>query len=64
MRQALIAARIQLHDCIFTAFTCNVVEQVVMEFKHPTDGKKVPLLLPPRSLLVMNGEARYLWGHG
>lgn len=26
--------------------------------------EKVPVLLPARSLLVMSGEARYLWTHG
>ena len=34
-----------------------------MEFKHP-DGRKIPIYLPGRSLLVMAGEARYLWSHG
>ena len=31
----------------------------VMEFWR--DGEKRPLLLPPRSLLVMSGECRYAW---
>lgn len=37
--------------------------QVVMDFRHP-DGRKVPVYLPRRSLLVMKGESRYLWSHG
>lgn len=37
--------------------------QVVMDFRHP-DGQKVAVFLPRRSLLVMTGEARYLWSHG
>lgn len=37
--------------------------QVVMEFRHP-DGRKVPVFLPRRSLMVMSGEARYVWSHG
>ncbi|XP_049634521.1 alkylated DNA repair protein alkB homolog 8 [Suncus etruscus] len=37
--------------------------EIVMDFKHP-DGATVPVLLPRRSLLVMRGEARYLWAHG
>ncbi|CAH1268201.1 ALKBH8 [Branchiostoma lanceolatum] len=37
--------------------------QTVMDFKHPS-GKRVPVVLPARSLLVMSGEARYLWTHG
>ncbi|XP_065575144.1 alkylated DNA repair protein alkB homolog 8-like [Artemia franciscana] len=36
---------------------------VVMEFKHP-DGKRCDVLLKERSLLVMRGEARYVWKHG
>jgi hypothetical protein len=35
---------------------------IVMEFQHP-DGRKVRLWLPPRSLLIMTGEARYQWTH-
>ncbi|XP_035681426.1 alkylated DNA repair protein alkB homolog 8-like [Branchiostoma floridae] len=37
--------------------------QTVMDFKHPS-GKRVSIVLPARSLLVMAGEARYLWTHG
>ncbi|XP_053312443.1 alkylated DNA repair protein alkB homolog 8 [Spea bombifrons] len=37
--------------------------EIVMDFKHP-DGTSVPVMLPRRSLLVMSGEARYLWTHG
>eukprot|EP00058_Branchiostoma_floridae_P015335 XP_002600823.1 hypothetical protein BRAFLDRAFT_215107 [Branchiostoma floridae] len=37
--------------------------QTVMDFKHPS-GKRVAVVLPARSLLVMSGEARYLWTHG
>lgn len=34
-----------------------------MQFSHP-NGQKVEVLLQRRSLLVMSGEARYLWTHG
>ncbi|XP_064623177.1 alkylated DNA repair protein alkB homolog 8-like [Lineus longissimus] len=37
--------------------------QVVMDFRHP-DGTHLPVVLPPRSLLVMTGESRYVWTHG
>ncbi|XP_072040234.1 tRNA (carboxymethyluridine(34)-5-O)-methyltransferase ALKBH8-like [Amphiura filiformis] len=37
--------------------------QVLMEFSHP-DGRHIPVLLSPRSLVTMTGEARYLWSHG
>ena len=34
-----------------------------MEFTDP-NGKMIPIILPRGSLLVMRGEARYLWKHG
>ncbi len=34
-----------------------------MDFRH-TDGRKVSVFLPRRSVLVMMGESRYLWTHG
>ena len=34
-----------------------------MDFRHP-DGRKIPVFLQRRSLLVMAGESRYLWTHG
>ena len=34
-----------------------------MDFRHP-DGRKAPVFLPRRSLLIMKGESRYLWTHG
>ncbi|XP_075706095.1 tRNA (carboxymethyluridine(34)-5-O)-methyltransferase ALKBH8 isoform X2 [Rhinoderma darwinii] len=37
--------------------------EIVMDFRH-LDGTSVPVMVPQRSLLVMSGEARYLWMHG
>ncbi|KAK3099761.1 hypothetical protein FSP39_009216 [Pinctada imbricata] len=37
--------------------------QVLMDFRHP-DGRHLTVLLPPRSLMIMTGESRYLWSHG
>ena len=34
-----------------------------MQFKGP-QARHVPVHLPARSLLVMGGEARYIWTHG
>ncbi|XP_016912340.2 alkylated DNA repair protein alkB homolog 8 isoform X1 [Apis cerana] len=34
----------------------------IMNFKK--ENKKASLFLPPRSLLIMSGEARYAWSHG
>lgn len=36
----------------------------MMEFTHGKTGEKVPILLEPRSLLVMRDAARYHWKHG
>lgn len=36
----------------------------VMEFSHTACSLKLPVLLQPRSLLVMTGQARYKWRHG
>ena len=36
---------------------------VLMTFQGPA-GRKVPVWLPRRSLLVMSGAARYDWTHG
>lgn len=35
----------------------------VMEFKHKDTGVKKLVHLPPRSLLLMSGDARYIWNH-
>lgn len=34
----------------------------IMDFKCEND--RATVLLPPRSLLIMSGEARYAWSHG
>eukprot|EP01124_Arcella_intermedia_P004748 TRINITY_DN1271_c0_g2_i2.p1 TRINITY_DN1271_c0_g2~~TRINITY_DN1271_c0_g2_i2.p1 ORF type:complete len:577 (-),score=146.76 TRINITY_DN1271_c0_g2_i2:43-1677(-) len=41
----------------------SLLSQTVMNFKHP-DGESFEVLLPPRSLLIMTKEARFLWSHG
>lgn len=46
-----------------TIMSLSLGAQTVMEFRHP-DGRLVAVVLPARSLLVMNGESRYLWTHG
>ncbi|CAM9649270.1 unnamed protein product, partial [Discosporangium mesarthrocarpum] len=35
----------------------------VMDFKHPNGVRRRSLYLPRRSLVVMEGEARYVWSH-
>ncbi|XP_039282526.1 alkylated DNA repair protein alkB homolog 8 [Nilaparvata lugens] len=40
----------------------SLLSDIVMEFKH-ADGSHYPLHLPRRSMLIMDGEARYGWTH-
>lgn len=37
---------------------------VLMTFVQPLTKASAPVLLPPRSLLRLEGEARFLWTHG
>ncbi|KAM6987734.1 tRNA (carboxymethyluridine(34)-5-O)-methyltransferase alkbh8 isoform 2-T2 [Tautogolabrus adspersus] len=46
-----------------TILSLSLGARTVMEFRHP-DGRLVPVVLPPQSLLVMKGGSRYLWTHG
>ena len=34
-----------------------------MLFSHTQQEERVPVLLEPRSLVVMQGDARYTWKH-
>lgn len=36
----------------------------IMNFVHSKTNEKIPVLLEPRSLFVLNGDARYTWKHG
>ncbi|XP_026326429.1 alkylated DNA repair protein alkB homolog 8 isoform X4 [Hyposmocoma kahamanoa] len=46
-----------------TILSLSLGSSVVMDWKHHT-GKYVPVVVPSRCLLVMQGEARYDWQHG
>jgi alkylated DNA repair dioxygenase AlkB len=35
-----------------------------MNFTNKDSGEVIPVLLEPRSLVVLKGEARYGWMHG
>jgi alkylated DNA repair dioxygenase AlkB len=37
---------------------------LVMEFRHTNARVRLPVLVPPRSLLLMTDAARYKWRHG
>ncbi|XP_066599582.1 alkylated DNA repair protein alkB homolog 8 isoform X2 [Prorops nasuta] len=45
-----------------TILSLSLGSSCVMDFKQR--DRKVPVFLPERSLLVMNGESRYAWSHG
>ncbi|KAL0126115.1 hypothetical protein PUN28_004915 [Cardiocondyla obscurior] len=45
-----------------TILSLSLGSAYVMNFKK--DDKKIDVLLPTRSLLIMTGEARYAWAHG
>ena len=54
-------------DCVpcfsNTIASLSLGSPCVMDFAHSETGKKSSLLLEPRSLLVLSGDARYLWQH-
>ena len=55
-------------DCV-PCFTDTIISlslgtSCVMEFKNKETRQVVPLLVEPRSLVVMQGDARYNWMHG
>ncbi|XP_044298162.1 alkylated DNA repair protein alkB homolog 8 isoform X2 [Varanus komodoensis] len=59
-----IPPHIDTHSAFEDEIIClSLGAKIVMDFKHP-DGHAVAVVLPQCSLLVMSGEARYLWTHG
>jgi alkylated DNA repair dioxygenase AlkB len=46
-----------------TVASLSLGSTCVMELTHAPTGQMIPLLLEPRSLLVLQGEARYDWRH-
>lgn len=55
-------------DCIpcfeETIASLSLRSECVMDFIHTSTGEKMCCVLEPRSLLLLSGEARYLWRHG
>lgn len=41
----------------------SLLNQSVMSFVHSKNGQRLDLVLPPRSLLVLTQDARYVWTH-
>ena len=47
-----------------TVVSLSLLSPCVMDFRSPQDGRRFPLLLERRSLVVLSDEARYEWQHG
>lgn len=54
-------------DCVpcfkETIASLSLGSPCVMDFTHNKTQEKISLLLEPRSLIVLTGDARYLWQH-
>jgi alkylated DNA repair dioxygenase AlkB len=59
-----ISAHIDCVPCFaVTIASLSLGSPCVMDFTHSETGEKSSLLLEPRSLLVLSGDARYVWQH-
>ncbi|MFO0457038.1 MAG: alpha-ketoglutarate-dependent dioxygenase AlkB [Alphaproteobacteria bacterium] len=59
-----ISAHIDCVPCFAdTIASLSLGSPSVMDFTHGKTGEKSSLLLEPRSLLVLSGDARYAWQH-
>lgn len=59
-----ISAHIDCVPCFAdTIASLSLGSPCVMDFTHGKTGEKSSLLLESRSLLVLNGDARYIWQH-
>lgn len=59
-----ISAHIDCVPCFAdTIASLSLGSPCVMDFTHGKTGEKSTLLLESRSLLVLNGDARYIWQH-
>jgi len=59
-----ISAHIDCVPCFSeTIASLSLGSPCMMDFTHSATGDKSSLLLEPRSLLVLTGDARYVWQH-
>lgn len=59
-----ISAHIDCVSCFAdTIASLSLGSPCVMDFTHSQTGEKKSLLMEPRSLLVLSGDARYIWQH-
>jgi alkylated DNA repair dioxygenase AlkB len=47
-----------------TIVSISLGSTCVMDFKNPKTDEKIPLLLQPRSAVILKSESRYDWEHG
>jgi len=60
-----IAPHIDCEPCFEdTVVSISLGAHCVMDFTHQIDQQKIPILLEPRSMVVLQGESRYHWTHG
>lgn len=59
-----ISAHIDCVPCFAeTIVSLSLGSPCLMDFTHGKTGEKSSILLEPRSLLVLTGDARYVWQH-
>jgi alkylated DNA repair dioxygenase AlkB len=59
-----ISAHIDCVPCFAdTIASLSLGSPCLMDFTHSKTGEKSSLMLEPRSLLVLTGDARYVWQH-
>ena len=59
-----IAAHTDCEPCFgHRIFSISLGSQAIMQFTHPEQAR-IDVLMAPRSLLMMVGNARYNWKHG
>lgn len=60
-----IAPHIDCTPCFEdTIGSISLGSSCVMDFTHPIRKEKIPLLLEPCSLVILQGDSRYFWTHG
>lgn len=60
-----IASHIDCIPCFEgTIASLSLGSPCVMDFTHSKTNEKIAVLLEPRSLCILSGDARYVWKHG
>ena len=60
-----IASHIDCVPCFEeTIASISLGSPVLMDFTHSKTNEKISMLLEPRSLFILSGDARYIWKHG